>query len=211
MENPSKKQSRVRSILLIISLLGLILTSVFLSRQRVNDIQATSSSFYKDRLVPSGIIVNLTSAIYRKRLLLETFVLTTKKPDTNRITTALNRLNRRVDSLLTDFGRTKLTVREAERLKVLRQQLALYNQLESDLTANRTDSSKGQQALFAGSGTTAFGQIVQTIDELSALQLSVGEELLGESRGQTNSSYVLTAIQIGLVFMIALCLLWHRM
>jgi len=211
MENPSKKQSRVRSILLIISLLGLILTSVFLSRQRVNDIQATSSSFYKDRLVPSGIIVNLTSAIYRKRLLLETFVLTTEKPDTNRIASALNRLNRRVDSLLTDFGRTKLTVREAERLKVLRQQLALYNQLESDLTTNRTDSSKGQQALFAGSGTTAFGQIVQTIDELSALQLSVGEELLGESRGQTNSIYVLTAIQIGLVLMIALSLLWHRM
>ncbi len=166
---------------------------------------------YKDRLVPSGIIVNLTSAIYRKRLLLETYVLLNEKPEATQMASALERLNRRVDSLLTDFRRTTLTVREADQLRVLKQQLTVYNQLEADLTKNRVDSKKGQQALFAGSGSTAFGQIAQTLDELSALQLTVGEELLGESRGQTNSIYVLTAIQIGLVLMIALSLFWHRM
>ncbi len=211
MAKTAEKQTRIRSILLIISLLGLILTSVFLSRQRVNDIQAASSSIYEDRLVPSGIIVNLTSAIYRKRLLLETYVLVNEKPGATQMTSALERLNRRVDSLLTDFGQTKLTVREADRLRVLKQQLTVYNQLEADLTTNRVDSQNGQQALFAGSGNTAFGQIAQTLDELSALQLTVGEELLGESRGQTNSIYVLTALQIGLVLMIALSLFWHRM
>ncbi len=211
MTKPSEKQTRVRSVLLIISLLGLILTSVFLSRKRVNDIQATSSSIYKDRLVPSGIIVSLTSTIYRKRLLLETYVLTTDKPEATHMASALERLNRRIDSLLTDFSQTKLTVREADRLRVLKQQLTIYNQLEADLAANRVDLKKGQQALFAGSGNAAFGKVAQTLDELSALQLRVGEELLGESRGQTNSVYVLTALQIGLVLMIALSLFWHRM
>lgn len=211
MTKPSEKRTRTRSVLLIIGLLGLILTSVFLSRQRVNDVQAASSSIYKDRLVPSGIIVSLTSAIYRKRLLLETYVLAAEKPDTNRIASALEQLNRRVDSLLTDFRRTKLTVQEADQLRVLQQQLTVYNQLEADLITNRVDSSNGQQILFAGSGSTTFGQIARTLDQLSALQLTVGEELLGESRGQTNSIYVLTAIQIGLVLMIALSLFWHRM
>lgn len=60
----------VRSILLVIGSLGLILTSIFLSRRSVHDIQQASVSIYKDRLVPTGILVNLTATIYRKRLLL---------------------------------------------------------------------------------------------------------------------------------------------
>lgn len=211
MTKPSEKQIRVRSVLLIISLLGLILTSVFLSRKRVNDIQVASSSIYKDRLVPSGIIVGLTSTIYRKRLLLETYVLADKKPEATHIASALERLNRRTDSLLTDFSQTKLTIRETDRLQVLKQQLTIYNQLEADLAANRIDLQQGQQALFAGSGNAAFSKIAQALDELSALQISVGRDLLGESRGQTNSIYVLTALQIGLVLMIALSLFWYRM
>lgn len=210
MTQPPKKEARTRSVLLIISLLGLILTSIFLSRQRVNEIQAASSSIYKDRLVPSGIIVNLTSAIYRKRLLLETYILAVEKPDTNRIASALEPLNRRVESLLADFRRTKLTDREADRLKRLQQQLAVYNQLEAELTSSRINSPVSKQVLFVSSGNTAFSQVAHTLDELSDLQLTVGEELMSGSRGQTNYVYVLTALQIGLVLMTGLSLFWHR-
>ncbi|MVM42044.1 hypothetical protein GO730_37590 [Spirosoma sp. HMF3257] len=203
-------RSSVRSILLVIALLGLILTSVFLSRRSIQDIQEASSSIYKDRLLPTGMLVNLTATVYRKRLLLETYVLATQKPNPELIASTLDRFNRRTDSLLTEFERTKLTRKEADRLRQLRQQLTVYNQLEGELTTNLVDLPASRKALFAGSGSTAFGQVAHTLDELASLQLSIGEELLGESRGQTNYIYVLTALQIGLVLMIGLSLVWHR-
>jgi hypothetical protein len=200
----------VRSILLIVALLSLILTSVFLSRRRVHDIQQASTSIYTDRLVPTGMLVNLTAAIYRKRLLLETYVLATDKPNTVQIVSTIDRFNRRTDSLLTEFERTKLTVKETEQLRLLRQQLAVYRQLEGELTSDLVDLPVIRQTLFAGSGSAAFSQVAQTLDELAALQLSVGEELLDKSGGQVNYIYVLTALQIGLVLMIGLSLFWHR-
>ncbi len=203
-------RSPVRSILLVVGLLGLILTSIFLSRSSVHDIQEASASIYKDRLLPTGMLVKLTSAVYRKRLLLETYVLATNKPNRGLITSTLDRFNRRTDSLLTEFERTRLTVKEADRLRLLKQQLTVYNQLEAELTTNLVDLPTAQQALFAGSGSTAFGQVTQTLDDLSALQLTVGEELVNESRGQTNYIYVLTALQIGLVLIVGLSLFWHR-
>lgn len=197
-------------MLLVIALLGLILTSIFLSRRSIHDIQQASSSIYKDRLVPTGMLVKLTAAVYRKRLLLETYVLTNNRPNKGLISSTLDRFNRRTDSLLTEFDRTKLTEKEADRLRLLRQQLTVYNQLEGELTTNLVDLPAARQALFAGNGSTAFGQVAQTLDELATLQLTVGEELLDESRGQTNYIYVLTALQIGLVLMIGLSLFWQR-
>jgi hypothetical protein len=203
-------RSRTRSVLLIVYLIGLILTSIFLSRRRAYNIQETSSSIYKDRLLPTNMLVNLTSTVYRKRLLLETYVLAIPTPDVTVTGAALDRLNRRTDSLLTEFGKTSLTVREADQLRLLKQQLVVYNRLEGELATHLVDQQPAQQALFAGSGSEAFGQIAQTLDELATLQVQVGEELLAESREETNYIYVLTALQIGLVLLIGLSLFWYR-
>ncbi|MBO0936405.1 MCP four helix bundle domain-containing protein [Fibrella sp. HMF5335] len=210
MAQPDNKRSLVRSILLIVSLIGLILTSIFLSRRGVHDIQQASASIYKDRLVPTGMLVNLTAAVYKKRLLLETYVLATNKPNMGLIKSTLDRFNRRIDSLVTEFGQTELTVKEADRFKLLKQRLTVYNQLESEITTNLINQPAAQQAMFAGSGSTTFSQLAETLDELAAIQLSVGEELSEESRGEVKYIYVLSAIQIGLVLMIGLSLLWHR-
>jgi len=202
--------SPARTILLVIGLLGLILTSIFLSRRSVHHIQETFVSIYTDRLVPTGMIVNLTATVYRKRLLLETYSLAPKKPDMTLLSSTLNRLNRRIDSLLTEFEQTKLTVKEAGQLQLLKQRLVVYNQLEGELMTNLTDLFKTRRVLFAASSSTSFLQVAQTLDELASLQLTVGEELLGESRSQSNYIYVLTAVQIGLVLVIGISLFWHR-
>ena len=210
MEKPRKSRSRLRLTLLIVSLLGLSLTSIFLSRRSVYQIQQASASIYNDRLVPTAIIASLTSKIYQKRLLLEPHVLGNTKPAASLVGVTLDRLNRRVDSLLTEFGQTKLTRKEAEQLTLLKQRLAVYNQLEEEIMTKLSNQPQAQQILFAGTGHTAFGQVAQTLSELSALQLTVGEQLLNQSRGQTNYIYVLTTIQIGLVLIVAFSLFWNR-
>lgn len=210
MEQTRKTRSRLRLTLMIVSLLGLSLTSIFLSRRTVRQIQQASASIYKDRLVPTAIIVNLTSRIYQKRLLLEPHVLGKTEPGASPVGPALNRLNRQVDSLLTEFGQTTLTPEEADQLALLKGRLAVYNQLEGKMATEAVDQPQAQQVLFAGTGRTAFGQVAQTLTDLSNLQLTVGEQLLNQSRGQTNYIYVLTTLQIGLVLVVGLSLFWHR-
>jgi hypothetical protein len=211
MTQPRNTRSRLRLTLLIISLLGLSLTSIFLSRRTVHQIQQASASIYKDRLVPTAIIASLTSKTYQKRLLLEPHVLGKTKPGTSHLGSTLDRLNRQVDSLLTEFSQTKLTRKEAGQLTLLKQRLAVYNQLEGEIISKLANQPEAQQVLFAGTGHRAFGQVAQTLTELSTLQLTVGEQLLNQSRGQTNYIYVLTTIQIGLVLVVGLSLFWHRL
>lgn len=210
MEQPAKKTSRLRITLLVIGLLGLVLTSVFLSRRSVHEVQKVSASIYRDRLIPSLILVNLTSVIYRKRLVLDTYVLKKDKSNDRLISSGLDKLNRRIDSLLTEFEHTKLTVREAERLQLLKERLSSYNSLEAQLTANQIDSPGMQRTGLINARGASFGQVTQLLDELAALQLTVGNELLSESRGQANYIYVLTALQIGLIMVIGVSLFWHR-
>ncbi|GAB3280740.1 hypothetical protein GCM10027347_56080 [Larkinella harenae] len=210
MITPVKKQSRLGSTLLVIGLLGLVLTSIFLSRRSLHAVQTTAASIYEDRLVPSGILLNLTATVYRKRLLLETYVLATQKTTVSQVSSMLDRLNRRADSLLTKYETTNLTEKEAGRLQLLKQRLASYSQLETEITTNLVDQPTEQQTLFTGRGRLAFSDVAQTLDELAALQLAVGEELINESRGQANYIYALTALQIGLVFVIGVSLLWYR-
>lgn len=206
MEQSRYTPSRLRLSLIIVSLLSLILTSIFLSRRSVHQIQEASVSIYKDRLVPTAIIAKLTSQIYQKRLLLQPAGQGKPKPESANLAFALDRLNRQIDSLLTEFGQTKLTPIEAVQFKLLEQQLANYNQVEGALT----ELPKARQVNVVGTGHSAFDQVAQTLAELSALQITVGEELLSQSRGQSNYIYVLTAIQIALVLLIALCLFWYR-
>jgi hypothetical protein len=210
MEQPPYTRSSLRLTLIIVSLLGLSLTSIFLSRRTIHQIQEASASIYQDRLVPTAIIASLTSKIYQKRLLLETHVLGKTGSGASLIGPALNRLNRQVDSLVTEFAQTKLTLEEAGQLTLLKERLAVYNQLEGEITTKSGDQPQAPQMLFAGSGHTAFGQVAQTLTELSTLQLTVGEQLLNQSRGQTNYIYVLTTIQIGLVIIVAFSMFWHK-
>lgn len=137
-------------------------------------------------------------------------MLASQKPNKESIASSADRHNRRIDSLIVEFEHTSLTVKEANRLRSLKQQLTAYNQLEGRLTSSLLNQTSAQQALFVDSSSTAFDQVAQRLDELAALQLIVGEELLGESRGETNYIYVLTALQIGLVLMIGSSLFWHR-
>lgn len=210
MQQTPANRSPLRLTLLIVSLLGLILTSIFLSRRSVDQIQETSASIYEDRLVPAALITSLTSKTYQKRLLLESHVLGEAEPDTDRTgpVPALDRLNRQIDSLLVEYDKTILTPREAELLALLKQRLMVYNQLEEEMTTR--SGPPAQQDMFAGASLTTFGQVSQTLTELSTLQLTVGERLLHQSRGQSNYIYVITALQIGLVLVVGFSLFWQR-
>ncbi|MDJ1470135.1 MCP four helix bundle domain-containing protein [Cytophagaceae bacterium DM2B3-1] len=210
MEKSTNNRSTLRLTLLIASLLGLILTSIFLSRRSVNQIQETSASIYKDRLVPTAIIASLNSKVYQKRLLLESHVLGKTDPGGSFMGSTINRLNRQIDSLLVEYDKTKLTSKESNQFTLLKQRLSVYNHLEEEIIAKLVDQPQEQQTLFAGTAYTTFGQVAQTLTELSSLQLTVGERLLNQSRGQANYMYVLTALQIGLVLIIGFSLFWQR-
>lgn len=192
------RPTTLRDIILFASFLGLILVSVFLCRRALVDIHQMTTSIYEDRLVPTALVVNLTSAVYRKRMVLES-----TPPAEGAPTVALQERvkadNRRVDSLITDYVKTKLTSEEANQLRLFQQQLSDYNKAEAEaLTRVSTQAAD----VYSKTLLDTFGQLLNSLNKLATLQLTVGEDVLEQAREKTRFILILTALQIGLILLI---------
>ncbi len=211
MPAPDSTRNRSRTLFLLIALLSLILVSVFLSRDSLLQLRQASVSTYNDRLVPTAIIVQLTATLNNQRQSLEDYVFSEQKQSMKLLTWQIDHNKRRADSLLTRFSKTLMTEEETIELQAFRRQLADYNQLTNEtLTVAATNPSRAGQLLLTPSNRNAFGQMNRTLDQLTTLQLTVGDELLTESNDQTNHIFVLTALQIGMILLICITVLRGR-
>ncbi|KAB7731258.1 hypothetical protein F5984_10680 [Rudanella paleaurantiibacter] len=192
------RPTTLRDIILFASFLGLILVSVFLCRRALVDIQEMTTSIYEDRLVPTALVVNLTSAVYRKRMLLEKNP-PTEGPAAAALQERVKVDNQRVDSLITDYTKTKLTTEEAGQLRLFQQQLADYNKAEAGVL-NRTPTQTAD--VYSQTLLDTFGQMLNSLNKLATLQLTVGEDVLEQARQKTRYILILTALQIGLILLI---------
>jgi len=191
-------------MLLIASFLGLILLSVFLCRRNLTDIQEMTTSIYQDRLVPTATTMSLASAMYRKRQLLDHCAQADQKTSPAVLKWQIEDTNERVDSLIEAFAKTQLTTTEANHLRTFRQRLALYNRSERAFLASATQPTASSDSM-----AVAFRQLTDELNNLAALQVTVGEDLLDDAREKTRSTLVLTACQIGLILLIG-GLIWQR-
>jgi len=211
MPAPDSTRNRSRTLFLLIALLSLILVSVFLSRDSLLQLRQASVSTYNDRLVPTAIIVQLTATLNNQRQSLEDYVFSEQKQSMKLLTWQIDHNKRRADSLLTRFSKTLMTEEETIELQAFRRQLTDYNQLTNEtLTVAATNPSRAGQLLLTPSNRNAFGQMNRTLDQLTTLQLTVGDELLTESNDQTNHIFVLTALQIGMILLICITVLRGR-
>lgn len=212
MPKADSTRNRSSTLFLLIALLSLILVSVFLSRDSLLQLRQASVSTYNDRLVPTAIIVQLTATLNNQRQSLEDYVFSEQKQPMNLLTWQIDHNKRRADSLLTKFSKTLMTKEETIELQAFRRQLTDYNQLTDEaLTVAATNPGRAGQLLLTPANRNAFGQMNRTLDQLTTLQLTVGDELLTESNDQTNYIFVLTALQIGMIFLLGIAVLRGRL
>ncbi len=186
----------------------LVLASTLLSRNHINGIDKSFSSMYQDRLIPAVDIVYLTENLYRKRLLVERYVLLDEMPARGQLVRQLNGYNASTDSLLREFEKTYLVAEETKSLRAFESRNKEYSDLErSVIRLSEAGDREAGKTLFEENGNRLFQKTILRLNELTQIQSSVGKELLKQSHSNVIQSEFLYTIQIGMVVIIGLILL----
>lgn len=201
-------QQKIKAALLLGSIMLLVLTSTLLSRNNMEGIDKSFSSLYEDRLIPAVDMVYLTEHLYRKRLLVERYVLLDETPKPGQLAAQLSVHNLRIDSLLGEFRKTYLVEEESLSLLAFQDRLNEYAAVEASIIGLcETGQRPAGQVMYEGRGSALFQSTILRLNELTQIQSSVGKELFKKSHSDVIQSEFLSTIQICMVLIIGLIVL----
>ena len=171
----------------------LVLGSNRLDQKHFSTIQNTVNSVYKDRVVVQDFIYQLNNIFHQKKLQL--FV---QKGLTD------DRLpNKKVNELLANFGKTKLTSKEARMLNELNLQFEKLKGLESWFEEPNEEISGDVGTQMAN--TLDHIQII--LDGLAQIQLDESGELTKLSNKSLGMDILLSKLEVGFLIIIGIVLL----
>ncbi|WP_345032468.1 MCP four helix bundle domain-containing protein [Ravibacter arvi] len=197
-------QQKVKAALLLGGVMVMIVLINALSNYNINGIARSFTSIYQDRLMPAIDIIHLTESLYTKRLLLEKHLLTEAQRDQVSLQEKLEKHDEKIDSLLGAYEKTYLVEQESRSFTALKNRVTEYALLEKSILnfSNAGFINEGI-GLFEGKGGEVFQHTILRLNELTAIQLRVGEELTEASSTDVSlvrlysTLLILTALLVG--------------
>jgi hypothetical protein len=197
-------QQKLKAALLLGGVMLVIVAISYLSSNNVNGIARSFTSIYHDRLMPAIDIIHLTESLYSKRLLVEKHLLTDGDENYEEVQERLDRYNRKIDSLLTAYEKTYLVEQESRSFLAFKNRVTEYALLEQTILnfSNAGFKSEGV-TLFEGKGGQVFQHTISRLNELTAIQSLVGEELQVASNSEVtlfnlySTLLILAALVVG--------------
>lgn len=197
-------QQKVKAALLLGGVMVMIVLINALSNYNINGIARSFTSIYQDRLMPAIDIIHLTESLYTKRLLLEKHLLTEAQRDQVSLQEKLEKHDEKIDSLLGAYEKTYLVEQESKSFTALKNRVTEYALLEKSILnfSNAGFINEGI-GLFEGKGGEVFQHTILRLNELTAIQLRVGEELTEASTTDVSlvrlysTLLILTALLVG--------------
>lgn len=171
----------------------LILGSNRLHKKHFSEVNQTVNSVYKDRVVVQDYIYQLNNIFHQKELQLIQ----------NEELTINTSINKRVEDLLVDFGKTELTQHESSLLSELNRQFEKLTVLENKITL---PSGKANKAIVPGA-VKMLHEIEKSLDGLAAIQLEEGNEMTLFSQSSLDMIGLLSNIEITFVVLIGIVIL----
>ncbi|BFP42476.1 hypothetical protein FGF1_33210 [Flavobacteriaceae bacterium GF1] len=171
----------------------LVLGSNRLDQKHFSTIQTTVNSVYKDRVVVQDFIYQLNNIFHQKEL-----QLLVQKGLTND-----HSANKKVNELLVNFERTKLTSKEAQMLNELNLQFEKLKGLESGIEEPKEELSGDVRIQMANT----FDHIQITLDGLAQIQLDESGELTKLSNKSLGMDILLSKLEVGFLIIIGIVLL----
>ena len=176
MKNNFKLGYKHRIGLLLLTLIAvLLLNSASVSRD-FNDVQLSVTSIYKDRLLASTYIFDITDQLYQKRMLLEHAGMSED----------VQKIDASIAKLIAKYETTYLTREERLYWTDFKQELSSYN----------AHSGLGQPRI------TGFTQIISSLKKLSDLQAGEGNSLLKNTSRIVNASSLHTYLETCIALLI---------
>ncbi len=180
-------QQKLKAALLLGGVMLLIVVVSYLSSSNINGIARSFTSIYEDRLMPAIDIIHLTEGLYSKRLLLEKHLLTNGEQDTEELRKKLTRHDNKIDSLLQAYEKTYLVEQESKSFLAFKNRLKEYALLEKTIVNfSKAGFREEGISLFEGKGGEVFQHTISRLNELTAIQSLVGEELQEASNSEVS-------------------------
>ncbi|WP_420149158.1 MCP four helix bundle domain-containing protein [Spirosoma sp.] len=201
-------QQKLKAALLLTGLMAVIILTTLVATHNIRGIDRSSTSMYQDRLVPAISIVYLSENLYKKRLLVENYLLSEARATPVEIREQLKAYNTTIDSLIYDFEKTYLVREESRSLHAFKACLSVYASMEQTiLQLSETGNREASHALFERQSSATFQQSITLLNELIKIQSIVGQELFNNSRSEASQFSIISTVQIGISIIIGLIIL----
>ena len=161
---------------------ALVITTNLIDKENFTRVKNTVSNIYKDRLIAKDIIFKIVNKLNEKEV---AFILS----DTNFFNNKNIYVNEKIDSLLLQFEKTKLTKEEIVIFNKLKSQINSLNQYENNFL-KIYDDKKNNKFL------KDIGIIKNTLIDLSKIQISEGNRQVSISEKALSTIELFTKIEI---------------
>ncbi|MCA1761964.1 MAG: MCP four helix bundle domain-containing protein [Cryomorphaceae bacterium] len=169
---------KLRAALVFACIFALLLGKNMLEKERVHELSDSFNTVYEDRLVVEKYIYQLSTLIYKNRLILDDC---TRGEDADKALFAIGQNNREISSIVQAYSGTVLTSHEAEVFALLKSDLERMVALEDRLNQNPTsEGDMNLQARYAYHHI--FDDASTHLNELSNIQIAIGKEIRDNSR-----------------------------
>lgn len=169
---------KMRAALVFASIFALLLGKNVLEKERVHELSDSFNTVYEDRLVVEKYIYQLSTLIYKNRLILDDC---TRGENTDQALFAIGENNREISTIVDAYSGTVLTSREAEVFTLLKSDLERMVVLEDELNHRIAGGGEGSlEAQYAYHHI--FDDASAHLNELSNIQIAIGKEIRDNSR-----------------------------
>ena len=171
---------KIKWVLGILLVFGLILATNLIDRQHFTAINDSVESIYSDRLVAQNIIYDLSATLYEKQL---AYLRPEGAPEVSQEV-----LNERLRGSIERFAATELTARESE----------LFNRLRNDVERLQQREATGERSI------ADIKRLQDYLDDLSDVQLVEGNREVHKSQKAIGSANFLTQLEITILIVLAI-------
>ncbi|MFC3881977.1 MCP four helix bundle domain-containing protein [Algoriphagus namhaensis] len=201
MQDPSVKRKKLKAILVIAVLLGLIYAKNSLERESFKEMGRAFTEVYEDRLVVNSYIFSISENLFEIQELVDHCDIDSDYSQ------AVNQIKSKEDEILTiisDFEQTKLTEKEAELLadfkKIIENDLRItsYDLLYSDSLGVNVEQVKLYDARIS--------RAHNDLDQLSKIQVSEGDRVTRQAKRLLNRSQIWSQFEVALLVILILVL-----
>ena len=191
-------QQKSKTALLLMVVVATILGCNFLENKFFTDINKSVSSIYNDRLIPAAELFHVNDLMYKKRLILEKYLVNPAQQDYRMVKRELANHNAQIDSIVLSFEATYLVDEETASLQHFKKSVHQYNKLEEICLAKTAVSSDTYEMSLA----PLFKDIHEDLVQLSSIQTSIGKELVNGSKVTSTGANLINNLQISIVVII---------
>jgi hypothetical protein len=181
-----QKKLKLASALAVI--LIIVLVNNRLQNNNLTELGETFGSVFKDRLLVENYIFKMANATQEKKYLLTQFY----SKDEQIIKNEISSINVKMDSLISDYRETYLTVNESTIFQEFLQNNAQLKTIEQD------------PKVQASRLTELYDKNVEMLIELSKIQITEGEALYNNSQSIVTSNASISYLELGLLVILGL-------